>query len=65
MSTQPQPEERPEHQPEAMFTPERKSTHPIAVGAPTLSAAAGDGVAMAEDEKAQIMAQLQMLGYME
>ena len=51
--------------PEAMFTPEHKSAHPIVAGAATLSAAAGDGAAMAEDEKAQIMAQLQMLGYME
>jgi predicted AlkP superfamily phosphohydrolase/phosphomutase len=51
--------------PEAMFTSEHKALHPIIVGAATLSAAASDGAAMAEDEKAQIMAQLQMLGYME
>ncbi|MBK6292868.1 MAG: hypothetical protein IPF59_14180 [Ignavibacteria bacterium] len=33
MSTQPQPEERPEHQPEAMFTPE-----PQAASAPSTKA---------------------------
>ena len=52
--------------PEGMFTAARKVTHPITIGAPTTGAAGDDGsAAMADDEKEQIMAQLQMLGYME
>jgi predicted AlkP superfamily phosphohydrolase/phosphomutase len=52
--------------PPAMFSAERKVTHPIVIGAPTRSGASGDlGEAMDEDEKQQIMAQLQMLGYVE
>jgi predicted AlkP superfamily phosphohydrolase/phosphomutase len=52
--------------PPAMFTAEHKAAHPITIGAPTQSKN-DDGVveAMDEDEKKQIMEQLQMLGYME
>jgi hypothetical protein len=49
-----------------MFTTEHKAVHPIVIGAATAGAAGDDGsAAMADDEKAQIMAQLQLLGYME
>jgi hypothetical protein len=52
--------------PENMFTTEHKAVHPIVIGAATAGAAGDDGsAAMADDEKAQIMAQLQLLGYME
>lgn len=51
--------------PEAMFTAEHKAAQPVVIGAPTTGAKGGDGDAMADDEKAQIMAQLQLLGYME
>ena len=52
--------------PPAMFTAEHKAAHPITIGAPTQSKNQ-DGVveAMDEDEKKQIMEQLQMIGYME
>jgi predicted AlkP superfamily phosphohydrolase/phosphomutase len=52
--------------PPAMFTAEHKAAHPIKIGAPTVRSLQ-DGVieAMDEDEKKQIMEQLQMLGYME
>lgn len=51
--------------PPAMFTAEHKATHPITVGAATLGSHAGDGQTMDDEEKQQIMEQLQMLGYME
>ena len=52
--------------PEEMFTPQRLVTHPIVVGSHTNSKDTTDNSAgMAEDEKEKIMAQLQMLGYME
>ncbi|MBS0445543.1 MAG: alkaline phosphatase family protein [Proteobacteria bacterium] len=52
--------------PPAMFTTEYKAGHPIVIGAPTRSAGDKDQMeAMDEDEKKQIMEQLQMLGYME
>jgi predicted AlkP superfamily phosphohydrolase/phosphomutase len=52
--------------PENMFTTEHKALNPIVIGAATAGAAGDDGsAAMADDEKAQIMAQLQLLGYME
>lgn len=52
--------------PDAMFTAEHKAVHPIVIGAPTVGAQGAEGAeAMADDEKAQIMAQLQLLGYME
>lgn len=51
--------------PEAMFTAAHKAAHPVVIGAPTTGARRADGDAMADDEKAQIMAQLQLLGYME
>ena len=52
--------------PPAMFTADHKAAHPIKIGAPTVRNQQ-DGVieAMDEDEKKQIMEQLQMLGYME
>jgi len=52
--------------PPGMFTSERKVTHPIVIGAPTKGGINTDGMeAMDEDEKKQILDQLQMLGYME
>ena len=52
--------------PAGMFTDAWKATHPILIGAPTLS---GQGKqqteTMDEEEKQKIMEQLQMLGYME
>ncbi|WP_206023469.1 alkaline phosphatase family protein [Rubrivivax sp. JA1026] len=51
--------------PESMFTAEHKAAQPVVIGAPTTGARRADGDAMADDEKAQIMAQLQLLGYME
>ena len=49
-----------------MFTAEHKAVHPIVLGAPTQRGARDEGAqAMDEDEKKQIMEQLQMLGYME
>jgi predicted AlkP superfamily phosphohydrolase/phosphomutase len=52
--------------PPAMFTAEYKDAHPIKIGAPTKGGANTDlGEAMDEDEKKQILEQLQMLGYME
>jgi len=52
--------------PPAMFTAEYKAVHPIVIGAPTKSTGDKDQMeAMDEDEKKQIMEQLQMLGYME
>ena len=43
-----------------------RAAHPIVIGAPTAGASRDDDAAgMGEDEKEQIMAQLQMLGYME
>jgi hypothetical protein len=52
--------------PPAMFTAEHKAVHPIQIGAATKSSGdAGMTEAMDEDEKKQILEQLQMLGYME
>ena len=52
--------------PPAMFTAEHKATHPIVIGAATQSGSKGDlAEGMDEDEKKQILEQLQMLGYME
>jgi len=52
--------------PKAMFTTEHLHEHPVVEGAPTKGASAGSQAAgMAPEEKEQIMAQLQMLGYME
>jgi predicted AlkP superfamily phosphohydrolase/phosphomutase len=51
--------------PPNMFTTERKATHPIHIGAPTATSDKVDMEAMDEDEKKQILEQLQMLGYME
>jgi predicted AlkP superfamily phosphohydrolase/phosphomutase len=52
--------------PPAMFTAEHKAAHPIRIGAPTVRSRPDAAVeAMDEDEKKQIMEQLQMLGYME
>ena len=52
--------------PPGMFTPEFKATHPIEIGAPTASGGnAKMTEAMDEDEKKQILEQLQLLGYME
>ncbi|MFY9510596.1 MAG: alkaline phosphatase family protein [Rubrivivax sp.] len=52
--------------PPAMFTADHKSAHPIVAGAPTLSGQNDAKIeAMDDDEKKQIMEQLQMLGYME
>ena len=52
--------------PPGMFTAEYKATHPIEIGAPTASGGnAKMTEAMDEDEKKQILEQLQLLGYME
>ena len=52
--------------PPAMFSAEHKAAHPIVIGAATRRGARDDGAqAMDDDEKKQIMEQLQMLGYME
>ena len=52
--------------PKAMFTTEHLHEHPVVEGAPTTGASTGSQTAgMAPEEKEQIMAQLQMLGYME
>lgn len=52
--------------PTGMFTAEHKSAHPVVIGVATQSSAKDDQAeAMDEDEKKQIMEQLQMLGYME
>jgi predicted AlkP superfamily phosphohydrolase/phosphomutase len=52
--------------PPGMFKTEHKTLHPIVVGAPTQSGGKDNSAeAMDEDEKKQIMEQLQMLGYME
>ncbi len=52
--------------PDAMFTAEHKALRPVVIGEPTTGTRkdlAAD--AMSEEEKGMIMAQLQMLGYME
>jgi hypothetical protein len=52
--------------PQAMFTAEHLEANPIVIGLPTVGSVKDEGAAsMAQDEKEQIMAQLQMLGYME
>ena len=52
--------------PPAMFTAERKATHPIEIGAATTSKGIADVTeAMDEEEKQKILEQLQMLGYVE
>lgn len=51
--------------PPNMFTAEYKAAHPIRIGAATKSSNAGTTEAMDEDEKQQILEQLQMLGYVE
>ncbi|HUG25190.1 alkaline phosphatase family protein [Piscinibacter sp.] len=52
--------------PQAMFTAEHLETHPIVIGASTIGSTKDDQAAgMGQEEKDQIMAQLQMLGYME
>jgi predicted AlkP superfamily phosphohydrolase/phosphomutase len=52
--------------PQAMFTAQHLEARPIVVGAATMGSAKNEGAeAMAQDEKDQILAQLQMLGYME
>jgi hypothetical protein len=52
--------------PEAMFTQQHLVTHPVMIGTTTNRRAKDDETAsMAEEEKEKIMAQLQMLGYME
>ena len=49
-----------------MFTAEQLERRPVVIGASTQGAAKNDEAAgMGQDEKAQIMAQLQLLGYME
>ena len=52
--------------PPAMFSAEHKAIHPIVLGASTLSGLNDAKIeAMDEDEKRQILEQLQLLGYME
>ncbi len=52
--------------PEELFTDEHLAAHPIEIGPATQQNKADDDAAsMSENEKDQIMAQLQMLGYME
>ena len=50
----------------AMFTPEHRLAYPVVVGTATRgSRQSAIAETMSEDEKAKIMDQLQMLGYME
>lgn len=51
--------------PPNMFTAVHKAENPITIGAATHSTSAGSTEAMDEEEKQQILDQLQMLGYME
>jgi predicted AlkP superfamily phosphohydrolase/phosphomutase len=52
--------------PTGMFTAEYQATHPVLIGEPTRRSGKGDrGETMDDEEKQQLMAQLQMLGYME
>lgn len=51
--------------PPNMFSAEHKAAHPITIGAATKNSNAGTTEAMDEDEKQQILEQLQMLGYVE
>jgi predicted AlkP superfamily phosphohydrolase/phosphomutase len=53
--------------PESFFTDEYRAANPIRKGAPTMPVKHGDveGGDIGEDEKAKIIEQLQMLGYME
>jgi predicted AlkP superfamily phosphohydrolase/phosphomutase len=52
--------------PQAMFTAEQLERRPVVTGASTVGATKNDDAAgMSQAEKAQIMAQLQLLGYME
>ena len=52
--------------PEAMFTNEHKTVHPIVIGAATTGGGKDSTVeGMSKEEQEKIMAQLQMLGYME
>ncbi len=52
--------------PAEMFTPEQLQQQPIKIGAATIKSIASDeGESMVEEEKDKLMAQLQMLGYME
>lgn len=52
--------------PEAMFTNEHKTVHPVVIGAATTGGGKDSAVeGMSQEEQEKIMAQLQMLGYME
>lgn len=51
--------------PANMFTAAHRESHPIRIGAATQGSHAGSTEAMDDDEKQQIMEQLQMLGYVE
>jgi len=51
--------------PPNMFTADHRAAHPITIGAATQNSNAGTTEAMDEDEKQQILEQLQMLGYVE
>jgi predicted AlkP superfamily phosphohydrolase/phosphomutase len=52
--------------PDAMFTKDHLAAHPIKIGAATnIKGKSEDSSSMATDEKDKILAQLQMLGYME
>jgi len=52
--------------PEAMFTGEHLAANPVVIGASTVGNSKDDqSASMGDDEKEKIMAQLQMLGYME
>ncbi len=52
--------------PTAMFTAEYQAEHPLKIGEPTRGSGKDErGETMDDEEKQQLMAQLQMLGYME
>ncbi|MBV1862676.1 MAG: alkaline phosphatase family protein [Nannocystaceae bacterium] len=52
--------------PEAMYTDDHLMAHPVTIGASTVNAARNEEAgSMSSDDKDQIMAQLQMLGYVE
>jgi len=52
--------------PEELFTDAHMAANPVEIGPPTRQGrAAADAEAMSDNEKDKIMAQLQMLGYVE
>jgi predicted AlkP superfamily phosphohydrolase/phosphomutase len=62
----PVPEDFEGRVPDELFTAAHRAAHPVVIGPPTRKMKADDDAeAMSDDEKDKIMAQLQMLGYVE